>query len=115
MATKQSLASIPRPPKKPIVGNVFSVDFNAPVQDLARLAKELGPIYWLDMMGTPMVIVSGAALVDEISDTTRFDKTVRGPLRRIRALAGDGLFTADTKEPNWGKAQTRGCPKTASS
>jgi cytochrome P450/NADPH-cytochrome P450 reductase len=25
-------------------------------------------------------------------------------LRRVRAIAGDGLFTADTTEPNWGKA-----------
>ena len=104
MATKQSLASIPRPPKKPIVGNVFSVDFNAPVQDLARLAKELGPIYWLDMMGVPLVIVSSVDLVDELSDTTRFDKKVRGPLKRLRILGGDALFTADTDMPNWSKA-----------
>jgi cytochrome P450/NADPH-cytochrome P450 reductase len=83
---------------------MLSIDSKAPTQHLTRLAKELGPIFWLDMMGTPMVIVSGADLVDELSDTTRFDKAVRGPLRRIRALAGDGLFTADTKEPNWGKA-----------
>ena len=29
---------------------------------------------------------------------------MRGPLRRVRAVAGDGLFTADTSEPNWSKA-----------
>ena len=29
---------------------------------------------------------------------------MRGALRRVRAIAGDGLFTADTTEPNWGKA-----------
>ncbi len=56
------------------------------------------------MMGVPMVIVSGADLVDELCDATRFDKTVRGPLRRIRALSGDGLFTAESQEPNWAKA-----------
>ena len=76
----------------------------APVQNLARLAKELGPIFWLDMMGAPLVIVSGHDLVDELSDEKRFDKAVRGPLRRVRAVAGDGLFTADTTEPNWSKA-----------
>ena len=74
------------------------------MQHLARLAKELGPIFWLDMMGSPIVIVSGAELVDELSDEKRFDKAVRGALRRVRAIAGDGLFTADTTEPNWGKA-----------
>ena len=104
MALTDSLSSIPHPPKKPIVGNMLSIDSTSPVQHLARMAKELGPIYWLDMMGAPIVIVSGADLVDELSDEKRFDKAVRGALRRVRAIAGDGLFTADTTEPNWGKA-----------
>ena len=104
MASENALSPIPHPPKQPIVGNMLSVDSSAPVQDLARMAKELGPIFWLDMMGQPLVIVSGFDLVDELCDEKRFDKAVRGPLRRVRAIAGDGLFTADTTEPNWGKA-----------
>ena len=104
MASPNKLSPIPRPPGKPVVGNMLSLDSSAPVQNLARLAKELGPIFWLDMMGAPLVIVSGADLVDELSDEKRFDKAVRGPLRRVRAVAGDGLFTADTTEPNWSKA-----------
>jgi cytochrome P450 / NADPH-cytochrome P450 reductase len=104
MASSNRLAPIPHPPTKPVVGNMLSLDSSAPVQNLARLAKELGPIFWLDMMGSPIVIVSGHDLVDELSDEKRFDKAVRGPLRRVRAVAGDGLFTADTSEPNWGKA-----------
>jgi cytochrome P450/NADPH-cytochrome P450 reductase len=104
MASSNRLSPIPHPPTKPVVGNMLSLDSSAPVQNLARLAKELGPIFWLDMMGSPIVIVSGHDLVDELSDETRFDKAVRGPLRRVRAVAGDGLFTADTGEPNWSKA-----------
>src|SRR5580658_9945643 len=104
MASKNRLSPIPHPPTKPVVGNMLSLDSTAPVQNLARLAKELGPIFWLDMMGAPIVIVSGHDLVDELSDEKRFDKAVRGPLRRVRAIAGDGLFTADTTEPNWSKA-----------
>src|SRR5881227_1958253 len=104
MASNNRLAPIPRPPTKPVVGNMLSLDATAPVQHLARLAKELGPIFWLDMMGAPIVIVSGHDLVDELSDEKRFDKTVRGALRRVRAVGGDGLFTADTGEPNWSKA-----------
>lgn len=104
MASTNRLSPIPQPPTKPVVGNMLSLDSSAPVQNLARLAKELGPIFWLDMMGAPIVIVSGHDLVDELSDEKRFDKVVRGPLRRVRAVAGDGLFTADTNEPNWGKA-----------
>ena len=104
MASINRLSPIPHPPTKPVVGNMLSLDSTAPVQNLARLAKELGPIFWLDMMGAPLVIVSGHDLVEELSDEKRFDKAVRGPLRRVRAVAGDGLFTADTTEPNWSKA-----------
>src|SRR3954454_4975663 len=104
MASTNRLSPIPQPPTKPVVGNMLSLDSSAPVQNLARLAKELGPIFWLDMMGAPLVIVSGHDLVEELSDEKRFDKAVRGSLRRVRAVGGDGLFTADTNEPNWSKA-----------
>src|ERR1700691_2118495 len=104
MASTNRLSPIPQPPTKPVVGNMLSLDSTAPVQNLARLARELGPIFWLDMMGAPIVIVSGHDLVEELSDEKRFDKAVRGSLRRVRAVGGDGLFTADTSEPNWSKA-----------
>jgi cytochrome P450 / NADPH-cytochrome P450 reductase len=104
MASTNKLSPIPHPPKKPVVGNMLSLDAKAPVQHLVRLTKELGPIFWLDMMGAPIVIVSGHDLVEELSDEKRFDKAVRGSLRRVRAVGGDGLFTADTREPNWSKA-----------
>ena len=57
MASSNRLNPIPHPPKKPVVGNMLSLDPNAPVQHLVRLTKELGPIFWLDMMGAPLVIV----------------------------------------------------------
>src|SRR3954468_14335343 len=104
MASPNKLDPIPHPPKKPVVGNMLSLDPNAPVQHLVRLTRELGPIFWLDMMGAPLVIVAGHDLIDELSDEKRFDKAVRGSLRRVRAVGGDGLFTADTNEPNWSKA-----------
>lgn len=104
MAESNKLAPIPKPASKPIVGNVLSVDANAPLQSLKQLADEQGPIFWLDMMGTPIVFVSGADLVQELCDEKRFDKSVRGPLRRLRVIGGDGLFTGDTTAPNWGKA-----------
>ena len=104
MSSQNKLNPIPHPPKKPVVGNMLSLDSSAPVQDLVRKTKELGPIFWLDMMGQPLVIVSGFELVNELSDEKRFDKAVRGALRRVRAIGGDGMFTADTTEPNWNKA-----------
>ena len=104
MAPANALHPIPNPAGKPLIGNMLTVDSDAPLQSLMQLTREHGPIFWLNMMGTPLVVVSGASLVEEICDESRFDKAVRGPLRRIRALAGDGLFTGDTQEPNWGKA-----------
>src|SRR5450755_2669308 len=104
MPSRNRLSPIPHPPTKPVVGNMLSLDPNAPVQNLTRLARELGPIFWLDMMGNPLVVASGYELVHELSDEKRFGKVVRGALRRVRAIGGDGLFTADTTEPNWSKA-----------
>src|ERR1700739_4708298 len=104
MASTNKLSPIPHPPKKPVVGNMLSLDAKAPVQHLVRLTKELGPIFWLDMIGAPVLTVSGHDLVEELSNEKRFDKAVRGSLRRVRAVGGDGLFTADTSEPNWSKA-----------
>src|SRR3978361_767640 len=103
-ASTKKWSPTPPPPKKPVVGNMLSLDANAPVQHLVRLTKELGPIFWLDMMGAPLVIVSGHDLIEGPADGKRFDKAVRGSLRRVRAVGGDGLFTADTSEPNWSKA-----------
>ena len=104
MTQEAKLERIPMPDKKPVVGNMLSVDKDQPLQSLMQLTKDLGPIFRMDMMGTPLVVVSGHDLVEELCDETRFDKAVRGSLRRVRAIGGDGLFTGDTQEPNWGKA-----------
>ena len=37
-------------------------------------------------------------------DERRFRKVISGGLYFVRALAGDGLFTARSDEENWGKA-----------
>ena len=104
MSKEIELERIPMPDKKPLVGNILSVDKDQPLQSLMELTRELGPILRMDMMGTPLVVVSGNELVDELCDESRFDKAVRGTLRRVRAIGGDGLFTGDTQEPNWSKA-----------
>ena len=104
MAKKNALTPIPHPPRTFVLGNLLSLTTISPVQDMMKLAQEYGPIYWLDMLGKPVVIVSGFDLVDELCDESRFDKSVRGALRRLRDFAGDGLFTAYTQEPNWSRA-----------
>src|SRR5205814_8867755 len=99
MASSNRLSPIPHPPTKPVVGNMLSLDSTAPVQNLAPLAKELGPIFWLDMMGAPLLIVSGHDLVHELSDEKRFDKAVRRPLRRVAGLPRARLLTPTTHQP----------------
>ena len=96
--------SIPSPPRSPIVGNLLSIDSNKPLQDLMKIAREQGPIFKLDMMGKPLIMAWGADIVEELCDEKRFDKAVRGALYKVRSIAGDGLFTGRTQEPNWGKA-----------
>ncbi len=104
MIPGKAVAPIPSPPKKPVLGNMLDVSAVRPVQDLVALARELGPIFQLDMMGKPITVVSGYALADELFDESRFDKSVRGALHRVRTISGDGLFTAYTTEPNWSRA-----------
>ncbi|MBU2288607.1 MAG: cytochrome P450 [Gammaproteobacteria bacterium] len=102
MAGRNALYPIPHPTKKPFVGNILSIGSDSPVLDMWKIAQELGGIYWLDMPGMPVIVVSSAALVDELCDEKRFDKSTKGTLRRLRALS-HGLFTSDTHESTWSK------------
>ena len=101
---QQHLEAIPQPPTKLLVGNLFDIGAGSHVQDFMKIAQEYGPIVQMDFPGRQLVLVSGFDLVDELSDESRFDKKVWSPLRKVRAFAGDGLFTAKTQEPNWHKA-----------
>lgn len=44
---------------------------------------------------------SNYAVAKDLFDEKRFDKAVTGPLKEVRHLAGDGLFTAYPGEHNW--------------
>jgi cytochrome P450/NADPH-cytochrome P450 reductase len=95
---------IPGPTPKPIVGNLPDIDLNKPLQSFMALAREYGPIFRLQVQGRTTILCSSQELVDELCDERRFDKKIQGTLREVRALAGDGLFTAETQEHNWGVA-----------
>lgn len=102
MSSGNPLHPIPHPPQLPLLGNLLSLDASRPMQSMQALARQLGPIYWLKMPGTKLVVVTSAALAEEVCDTTRFDKCTIGTLRRLRPLS-HGLFTSDTKERTWSK------------
>ncbi|MBF6561212.1 MAG: cytochrome P450 [Candidatus Binataceae bacterium] len=101
---QENLVEIPQPPEKLMLGNLLDLDRAAPVQGFMNLARKYGPIFRLKLRGNTMVVASSAALVDELCDETRFDKSIRGALGMVRKFSGDGLFTARTDEANWSKA-----------
>ncbi|KAF7351739.1 Fatty acid hydroxylase [Mycena sanguinolenta] len=111
---------IPQPPTIPFIGNVTSLEKDVPLYSFRLLAKTYGEIFQLDLLGRKVVCVSSYALVNEVSDDSRFQKRVTGGLQEVRNLVGDGLFTvysvcpsshfvlsfeqAQPEEPNWGIA-----------
>jgi len=95
---------IPQPKGDPFIGNLRAIDGDAPMQGFMRLARIHGPIFQLEFFGKPLILVSSQEIVNELCDEKRFDKRVHATLKNIRDFAGDGLFTARTEEPNWGKA-----------
>src|SRR5579859_5668002 len=100
-----ALEPIPQPPGKLILGNLPDLEGDVPIIELMRLAREYGPIYQLTFPGgRQFIVVSGHQLVEELCDESRFDKSIGAGLKIAREMAGDGLFTAYTQEPNWRKA-----------
>jgi cytochrome P450 / NADPH-cytochrome P450 reductase len=98
------IVPIPQPKADPLIGNIRTVDPQGPVQGLMRLARTYGPIFRLDLPGQRLIFISSQELVNEACDEQRFVKEVHGVLRSVRSLAGNGLFTAETSDPDWGKA-----------
>lgn len=93
---------IPHPPwRLPLLGDVLGVNPRTPVQDSIRMGRRLGPIFTRRILGTEIVFVSGVELVTELNDETRYAKHVALGIEELRAIVGDGLFTAYASEPNW--------------
>ncbi|MCW3791966.1 bifunctional cytochrome P450/NADPH--P450 reductase [Paenibacillus sp. LS1] len=96
--------SVPQPKTFGPLGNLPQLNFEEPVQSLVKLAEEYGPIFRMEYPGRSELYISGHELVAEVTDESKFDKRVWAPLAKVRAFAGDGLFTSWTEEPNWKKA-----------
>lgn len=102
--TKRTSQPIPQPKPTPVLGNLPDLQDDPGIFGLMRLAEEYGPIFRLDLPGQDMIVVSSRELVDELCDENRFDKVLHAPLLQVRDFTGDGLFTAETAEANWGAA-----------
>lgn len=92
---------IPQPQERFLVGNLNEVDSTFPLGSFLRLHKLYGDIYCLNMAGKRVIIVSSQELVNYVCDQSKFEKAISRIIEEVRSVAGDGLFTAYTSEPNW--------------
>jgi len=95
---------IPQKSGYPLLGNLPQIPKGKLVQFLMQTSKEFDGIFGLNFAGRQATFISSADLVAEACDETRFRKMVGPGVTMLRPLAGDGLFTAHSDEPNWGKA-----------
>lgn len=95
------MVSVPQPRSYPLLGNAPSIDIETPIQSMMQLAQELGPVYRLQFPSQTVLVLGEHTLVDEVCDESRFEKIVHAPLRELRDLGGDALFTADNDAPAW--------------
>ena len=93
--------AIPQPPESFLLGNLKEIEPDAFLQSQQRLQKLYGDIFQLNILGQKIVVVSSQELVHFLCDESKFDKKVSNALIELRALIGDGLFSAHTSEPNW--------------
>ena len=95
------LDDVPTVGALPTAAELAGRPYALPVDLLGEL---YGPLFYGDYSGVRKLYACSLELVEELCDETRFAKNLTGTLARVRALAGDGLFTAYHGEPNWQKA-----------
>jgi cytochrome P450/NADPH-cytochrome P450 reductase len=98
-------ASFPSPPGLPVVGHLHQIARFGLIGYLLRVSRDFpAGIFKLKFGSRVGLFVTNPDLVAELCDETRFRKMPGPGLRVVRKFAGDGLFTAFSEEPNWGKA-----------
>ncbi|MGU3433974.1 cytochrome P450 [Actinomycetes bacterium M1A6_2h] len=96
---------VPHPPRRiPVMGDLLTMHVPDTAEWGWKDADVFGPIYERKYFGLRVTYLSGPDLVAEVNDDTSWDKFLGVPLADLRSIAGDGLFTAETAEPNWAAA-----------
>ncbi|MFA6112734.1 MAG: cytochrome P450 [Sphingomonas sp.] len=96
---------IPSPPGLPVVGHLHQIARAGLIGHLLAVSRDFPDgIFKLKFGSRIGLFVTSPDLVAELCDETRFRKMPGPGLRVVRKFAGDGLFTAFSEEPNWGKA-----------
>lgn len=97
--------SVPSPRGLPVFGHLHEIARSGLIGYLLRVSREFPDgIFKLRFGSRVSLFVTNPDLVAELCDETRFRKMPGPGLRVVRKFAGDGLFTAFSDEPNWGKA-----------
>lgn len=97
--------SVPAPPGLPVIGHLHQIARDGLIGHLLNVSREMPEgIFKIRFGSRVSLFVTDPDLVAELSDETRFRKMPGPGLRVVRKFAGDGLFTAFSDEPNWGKA-----------
>ncbi|BAU27984.1 cytochrome P450/NADPH-cytochrome P450 reductase [Aneurinibacillus soli] len=99
----ENFIPIPQPKTFGPLGNLPLLDKDSPNLSMGKIFDEYGPIFRFEALGNSSIMICGSELVADVCDESRFDKNI-GHLRNVRTFTGDGLFTAQTEEPNWKKA-----------
>ena len=99
-------ATIPAPKMVPLLGNLHQIPKAGLIGHLLEVSRRFeDPGIFKLMFGSRVgLFVTHPDLVAELCDEARFRKIPGPGLRVVRKFAGDGLFTAFSEEPNWGKA-----------
>jgi unspecific monooxygenase len=90
----------------PILGDLLTIDLAKPTQGLTRDITAHNGIVEQRIFDFPVIVLSDTGLINDVNDESRWEKHVGHSLRKLRPVAGDGLFTAYNHEPNWAKAHT---------
>ncbi|KAJ4345081.1 hypothetical protein N0V95_005962 [Ascochyta clinopodiicola] len=96
--------SFPIPQPKPglFLGNVGDINPNDAPGSFQKLAEIHGEIFQLDLPGRKTIVCSSYDTINDLCDASRFEKPIDGALKEVRALTGDGLFTAYPGEKMFG-------------
>ncbi|KAI0805964.1 cytochrome P450 [Irpex lacteus] len=92
---------IPTPPAWPIIGHTLSFDLEVPIRTLQQWGNQFGEIFELNFIQGKAVVVNTVELMNDCSNDRKFTKTMKGPIREIRELGRDGLFTASKHDENY--------------
>lgn len=103
----ESSPTVPGPRPLPLIGNLWDV-MTAPHETSLDFSTDFheryGGIFTLQIGSKRQLFASHQELVAEMCSNPVWSKAVHEPLEELRALGGDGLFTAYNEEPNWGRA-----------